>query len=119
MKVSTILIALTTLLMIGATMGIQTMTKSKDPQTLTQASAEAQAEAQQQELQIINQNGSYNWNNIYSNFLQRVLRYIRNNGLYIGNWWLIREEGQVLVFRDYRAQRDSRYAMYRGRYVDL
>ena len=55
-----------------------------------------------------------------------TLDYIRLNGLYIGNRWLIREEGlnsyQTLVFRDIEsamAGEDMRYAMFGGKYVDL
>eukprot|EP00347_Sterkiella_histriomuscorum_P008997 403342924 len=107
-----LLLALAAMFMIGMTMAVQTKTDQAAP-------VAPQMLAQQDTSNFQDSQGRLNFNIIYNNFLQRILQYIKANGLYIGNWWLIREEGQVLVFRDYRAQRDSRYAMYRGKYVDL
>jgi hypothetical protein len=53
-----------------------------------------------------------------------ILKHVRNNGIRLGNRWVIREEGtgsyEALVFRDLTrsATRDSRYAMWAGRYTD-
>ena len=60
--------------------------------------------------------GRLDLNSLYYYWLYRILYYIRWNGLYIGNRWLIREEGtgsyEALVFRDIRSFGDYRYAMF-------
>ena len=67
--------------------------------------------------------GRLDLNGLYRAFQRRLLNYIRYNGLYLGNRWLIREEGtgsyEALVFRDMRSAGDRRYAMFQNRYVDL
>ena len=64
-----------------------------------------------------------NLSSLYQQWQKKVLNYIRYHGLYLGNRWVIREEGtgsyEALVFRDYKSTGDKRYAMYRNRYVDL
>eukprot|EP00347_Sterkiella_histriomuscorum_P004887 403358708 len=64
-----------------------------------------------------------NLNGLFRAWQRRILNYIRYNGLYLGNRWVIREEGtgsyEALVFRDYRSSGDKRYAMFRNLYVDL
>jgi hypothetical protein len=53
---------------------------------------------------------------------QDVLTTIKNNGLKIGNRWMILEEGsnsyQALVFRDMNCGKDCRYAFFAGKYRD-
>ncbi len=71
--------------------------------------AQSQVEAQQQ----------INLNALYLNFQNQVLNYIRNNGLRLGNRWIIRQESSFLVFRDLLSGGDKRYAMAANRYVDL
>jgi hypothetical protein len=51
-----------------------------------------------------------------------ILTHVRNNGIRLGNRWLIHEEGtgsyEALVFRDMNSPWDSRYAMFPGCYTD-
>ncbi|CDW90555.1 UNKNOWN [Stylonychia lemnae] len=60
-------------------------------------------------------------NNLYLQWQARILTYIRNNGLYLGSRWVIRQENpsQALVFRDLQSGGDYRYAMFTKKYVDL
>ena len=48
-----------------------------------------------------------------------VLDKIQEDGLEIGNRWVIRQEGTALVFRDTVSSGDTRYAMLKGKKVNL
>ena len=54
--------------------------------------------------------------------LYEILEYIRDNGVSLGNRWLIREEGtrscEALVFRDAVTESDTRY-LCAGKHVKL
>ncbi|CDW88465.1 UNKNOWN [Stylonychia lemnae] len=88
-----------------------------------EASVGQEEELSSQEEQAYYSGGRLNINYLYNQWRARILRYIRYNGLYLGNRWVIREEGtgsyEALVFRDYRSGGDKRYAMFKNLYVDL
>ncbi|CDW74762.1 UNKNOWN [Stylonychia lemnae] len=90
---------------------------------LAQAESSVQQEEALNEAMAYQAGGRLNLNYLYRIWQQRVLNYIRYNGLYLGNRWVIREEGtgsyEALVFRDYRSGGDKRYAMFKNLYVDL
>lgn len=48
-----------------------------------------------------------------------VLDKIQEDGLEIGNRWVIKQEGTALVFRDTVSSGDTRYAMLKGKKVNL
>jgi len=85
----------------------------------------AQIQNERATIQQLLNNFNNNLNNFKANVTSAVLDDVKNNGLYLGNRWRIAEEGtgsyEALVFRDMTSSttKDSRYAFWPGKYVDL